>query len=57
MLEAIKYSLHQCHMLVEGAGAVGLAAVLSKPYKYSGKKVGVVISGGNLSMETLRLVT
>jgi threonine dehydratase len=43
-------------MLVEGAGAVGVAAILSNPNKYSGNKVGVVISGGNLSMETLRLV-
>jgi threonine dehydratase len=56
VLEAIKYLLHESHMLVEGAGAVGVAAILSDPDKYLGKKVGVVISGGNLGMETLRLV-
>lgn len=56
VLEAIKFMLHESHMLVEGAGAVGVAAILSDPDRYRGKKVGVVISGGNLSMSTLKLV-
>jgi threonine dehydratase len=56
ILAAIKYLLHDCHMLVEGAGAVGIAALLAEPDKWNGKNVGVVISGGNLSLETLRLV-
>jgi len=56
ILAAIKYMLHQSHMLVEGAGAVGVAALLRDPLSWKGKKIGVVISGGNLGMETLRLV-
>jgi len=53
ILNAMKYLLHECHMMVEGAGAVGVAAILSDPDRYAGKKVGVVISGGNLGINTL----
>ena len=56
ILDAIKYMLHSQHMLVEGAGAVGVAALLREPERWKGKKVGVVISGGNLGMKTLKLV-
>ncbi|HEX5806222.1 MAG TPA: threonine ammonia-lyase [Macromonas sp.] len=34
--------------LVEGAGAVGLAAMLHHPERFRGRKVGVVLSGGNI---------
>lgn len=56
ILAAIKYMLHTHHMLVEGAAAVGVAALLRDPESWSGKKIGVVISGGNLGLETLRKV-
>lgn len=56
ILAAIKYMLHNCHMLVEGAGAVGVAALLRENDRWRGKKIGVVISGGNLGMKTLKLV-
>ncbi|MCK5670463.1 threonine/serine dehydratase [Candidatus Bathyarchaeota archaeon] len=56
ILGAIRYLLHESHMLVEGAGAVGVAAILSDPCRFTNKRVGVVISGGNLGMETLRKV-
>ncbi len=56
ILAAIKYMLHESHMLVEGAGAVGVAALLAEPSRWNGKQIGVVISGGNLGIETLKLV-
>ena len=56
ILEAIRFMVHESHMLVEGAGVVGVAAILSDQDRFRGKKVGVVISGGNLSMSTLKLV-
>lgn len=56
ILEGIRFMLHDSHMIVEGAGAVGVAAILSDPDRFKGKKVGVVISGGNLNMGTLKLV-
>ncbi|MDR2299668.1 MAG: threonine ammonia-lyase [Comamonas sp.] len=34
--------------LVEGAGAAGLAALLRHPGRFQGKKVGLVLSGGNI---------
>ncbi|MDD0840308.1 threonine ammonia-lyase [Curvibacter sp. HBC61] len=34
--------------LVEGAGAAGLAAVLKHPERYRGRKVGLVLCGGNI---------
>jgi len=34
--------------LVEGAGAAGLAALLRHPQRFQGRKVGLVLSGGNI---------
>ncbi|MEO7392054.1 MAG: threonine ammonia-lyase [Ramlibacter sp.] len=34
--------------LVEGAGAAGLAAVLKQPERFRGRKVGLVLGGGNI---------
>jgi threonine dehydratase len=39
--------------LAEGAGATALAAVLANPKLFSGRKVGVVVSGGNIDMRLL----
>ncbi len=34
--------------LVEGAGAAGLAALVRHPARFAGRKVGLVLSGGNI---------
>jgi threonine dehydratase len=34
--------------LVEGAGAAGLAALLKEPERYAGRRVGLVLCGGNI---------
>jgi len=34
--------------LVEGAGAAGLAALIRHPGRFAGKRVGLVLSGGNI---------
>ena len=39
--------------LSEGAGAAALAMVLANPAVFQGRKVGVVISGGNIDMRLL----
>lgn len=39
--------------VVEGAGAAGLAAVLANPQLFSGKKVGLVLCGGNIDTRLL----
>ena len=39
--------------VVEGAGAAGLAAMLSYPEMFKGRKVGVVLCGGNIDTRLL----
>ncbi|MCW1403705.1 threonine ammonia-lyase [Novosphingobium sp. MW5] len=39
--------------VVEGAGAAGLAAVLRNPDMFKGKKVGIVLTGGNIDTRLL----
>jgi threonine dehydratase len=42
--------------MAEGAGAAGLAAMLAKPDRFGGKKVGLVLSGGNIDARILASV-
>ena len=42
--------------VVEGAGAAGLAAVLADPERYRGRKVGLILCGGNIDMLALSSV-
>jgi threonine dehydratase len=39
--------------MAEGAGAAGLAALLAKPERFKGKKVGLVLCGGNIDPRLL----
>jgi threonine dehydratase len=39
--------------MAEGAGAAGLAAMLAKPARFKGKKVGLVLCGGNIDPRVL----
>ncbi len=40
-------------VVVEGAAAAGLAAVLANPKSFAGKKVGLILTGGNIDMRLL----
>ena len=42
--------------VAEGAGAAGLAAVASHPDRFRGRKVGLVLSGGNIDSRLLSAV-
>jgi len=53
--EAIVFLHNRHHQIVEGAGAVGVAALLAGKIPVKGKKVGIVISGGNI--DTSRLLS
>ena len=54
---AMRYALEQLHLVVEGGGAVGLAALLAASESRQGLQEGgplvVVLSGGNVASETL----
>jgi threonine dehydratase len=54
--QAMRLVLRTSHSLVEGAGAAGLAGLITLAPRLSGQRVGVVLSGGNVDLETLRLV-
>lgn len=40
----------------EGAGAAGLAAILAHPHRFAGKKVGLILTGGNIDTRLLASV-
>jgi threonine dehydratase len=50
---AILTLLERARVLAEGAGAAALAAAYQMQRELQGHKVGVVVSGGNLTMESL----
>jgi len=53
---AVVLMLEHTHNLVEGAGAIPLAAALAMQERLAGKKLVLVVSGGNLSLEKLRAI-
>ena len=55
--QAIAMLLEIEKTVVEGAGAAGLAALMEYPDVFAGKKVGVVLCGGNIDPRTLAQVT
>lgn len=48
ILKAMKFMLFKHHHVLEGAGAVGVGALMEHPKKFKNKKVGVVLSGSNI---------
>jgi len=54
LLSAMVWLLERAHVLSEGAGAAGLAGAYKLRERLAGKKVGIVLTGGNVSTETLR---
>ncbi|MEZ5825050.1 MAG: threonine dehydratase [Geminicoccaceae bacterium] len=50
---AMRHYLTDTHNLAEGAGAAPLAALLNEREEMRGRKVGVVLSGGNVDMAWL----
>lgn len=56
MRQAIRRLLRTTHNLAEGAGAAALAAAWHVRESLAGQKVVMVLSGGNIDLETLRWV-
>jgi threonine dehydratase len=50
IINAVLLLMERCKMLVEGAGAAGLAALLSGAIRLEGKKVLVPLTGGNIDI-------
>jgi len=51
--QAVSLLLQIEKTVVEGAGAAGLAAVMANPEIFAGRKVGVVLTGGNIDTRLL----
>lgn len=51
--DAMAFGLSEYRLVVEGAGAVGMAAILSGKVRAHGQHVAVVISGGNVNLPRL----
>jgi threonine dehydratase len=54
--EAMALYLEVEKVVAEGAGAASLAALLENPDRFRGRKVGVVLSGGNVDLRLLASV-
>ena len=48
MIETLSWMLERMKVLIEPSGVAGAAAVRHKKADFSGRKVGVILSGGNL---------
>ncbi len=51
--EAMSFALEQHHLVVEGAGAVGIAVLLQRKVSEVGRHVVVVVTGGNVDLSLL----
>ncbi|MGK7934461.1 MAG: threonine ammonia-lyase [Xenococcaceae cyanobacterium] len=51
--EAVRLLLEMEKTVVEGAGAAGLAALLKYRDRFLGRKVGIILSGGNIDLPIL----
>jgi threonine dehydratase len=56
LAEAVRLYIRTTHHLVEGAGAAGLAGLVKLRPTLAGKRVGVILSGGNIDEATLRRI-
>ena len=53
IIDAALFHLHRMKILVEPSGATGLAAVRSLRDEVAGKRIGIIISGGNTDLSWL----
>jgi threonine dehydratase len=53
MIETLVWMLERMKVLIEPSGVVGAAAVRHRKADFSGKRVGVILSGGNVDRERL----
>jgi threonine dehydratase len=53
ILNAVRFLWERMKLVVEPSGAVGLAGVLAKRVPTQSKRIGVILSGGNLDIQPL----
>jgi threonine dehydratase len=53
---AIRLLIETSRQVVEGAGAAGVAGAARRRAELAGKRVGMILSGGNISLDQLRRI-
>jgi threonine dehydratase len=53
IIAAMRLLWERLKQVVEPSGAVALAAILRDPYRFRGRRVGVILSGGNVDLGSL----
>ncbi|GAB4166203.1 MAG: threonine ammonia-lyase [Thalassobaculales bacterium] len=53
---AVQLLMEEQKLVAEGAGAAGLAAMLTRPELFAGRRVGMVVGGGNIDSRILSSV-
>lgn len=56
IIEAVRILFSLANLKVEPTGALSLGAILEKPESFAGKKVCLVVSGGNVDTEVYRRI-
>jgi threonine dehydratase len=51
ILQALRLVYRELGLMLEPAGAAGIAAILANPERFSGRRIATLFSGGNLSSE------
>ncbi len=54
--DAMRAYYRDTHNLAEGAGAAALAAALKEKQNHRGRRIGIVLTGGNVDMDTYRKI-
>jgi len=53
IVEAMRFLWTRMKLVVEPSGAVPVAAVLADPEAFRGRRVGIVVSGGNVDLSAV----
>lgn len=53
IITAMRYLWERMKLVVEPSGAVSLAAIIKNKEQFAGKKIGIIISGGNVDLGKL----
>jgi threonine dehydratase len=53
---AVQHLIDREKLVVEGAGAAGVAALMAEPERFRGKRIGIVVTGGNIDARLLASV-
>ena len=54
--DAIKFMVHTHYKIVEGAAGVAIASLIENKDRFKGKKVVIVICGGNMDADKLKKI-